>query len=362
MREIMERLPDLARKGERAAYCTVVDTSGSTPQKPGAKLLILPSFRNIGTLGGGCVEAEARKQAARLMQEGVRKLLDFRLDSDYGWDDGLICGGSMRIFIDLTDRAEDAAIFTRLNELIAEDVAVALATVVDVKDATEGVVVGNKLLLGTDGTRLGTLGTADLDADVRPIAVDALEENSPQMWRTPDDSVEVFVEGMVPQIRLIICGAGHVGAALTRFAAMCDFHVTVIDDRGEYANAQNLPDAHEIIVAEIPEALNGMELGPMAFVVIVTRGHRHDEQCLAVVAKSDPGYLGMIGSRRKIKLIMDDLADEGISAERLSRVRAPIGIEIASKTVPEIAVSILAELIQQRNARKATGAAAAIGH
>ena len=195
-------------------------------------------------------------------------------------------------------------------------------------------------------------GTSALDSDVVPITVEALESRAPEIWHTADESVTVFVEPVLPQIRLVICGAGHVGAAVSRFASMCDFRVTVIDDRGEYAHAQNLPEADEIIVAEIAEALTRVRIDPMTFVVIVTRGHRNDEECLGAVAESDAGYIGMIGSRRKIQLIIEDLAEAGISTDRLGRVHAPIGIDIGSQTVPEIAVSIVAQLIQARNTSK----------
>ncbi|MAF11886.1 hypothetical protein CMK11_15680 [Candidatus Poribacteria bacterium] len=349
MRDIYRMIPELTAKGSRAAYCTVVDTVGSTPQKEGAKLLILPTMASIGTLGGGCVEAEARKQAARLMQSNSRKLLEFKLDSDYGWDDGLICGGSMRIFVDLTDRPEDGPLFIEMDRLLAADIPVVVGTVVEAPDAD---IVGAKRLIATDGTRLGALGSEAMDDLFAGYAVAALEKNDARLWTEAESGITMFVEAMLPQTRLVICGAGHVGAALTHFAAMCDFHVTVIDDRPEFANAENLPDAHEIIVDDLPTATEGRKLDPLTYVVIVTRGHNHDESCLRAVIESDAGYIGMIGSRRKIKLIYDDLKELGIPESLFDRVQAPIGMDISSNTVPEIAVSIVAQLIQVRNTQK----------
>jgi len=328
--------------------CTVVHTVGSTPQKPGARLLILPDFRNVGTLGGGCVEAEARKQAAALMHSGERRLLKFQLDNDYGWDDGLICGGTMRIFVDLTDREEDAVIFSELNRLVDNDVPVLLATVVEASSRER---VGRKLLLGGDGSRIGTLGSSLLDNAVASVGRRALERNEPQLWHG-EDGTSVYVEAILPQVKLLIAGAGHVGAAVCRFAAMCDFHVTVIDDRAEYANRANLPDAHRIVVGDIASTLAAMPMTPWTFVVIVTRGHRNDEECLHAIIHTNAGYKGLIGSRRKIKLIFDDLRERGVSPDRLAEVYAPIGVDIGSKTVPEIAISIVAQLIQVRNSSR----------
>lgn len=349
MRDIYRMIPELTANRSRAAYCTVVDTVGSTPQKEGAKLLILPTMASVGTLGGGCVEAEARKQAARLMQTNSRKLLDFKLDSDYGWDDGLICGGSMRIFVDLMDRPDDGHLFVEMERLLAEDTPVAFGTVVEAPDSG---LLGAKRLIATDGTRLGTLGSEAMDELFTGHAIAALEKNDARLWTEAESGITVFVEAMLPQIRLVVCGAGHVGAALTHFAAMCDFHVTVIDDRPEFANAENLPDAHEIIVGDLPTATASAAVGPLTYFVIVTRGHNHDESCLRAVVETDAGYIGMIGSRRKIKLIYDDLKELGIAESLFDRVQAPIGIDIASNTVPEIAVSIVAQLIQARNTQK----------
>ena len=199
---------------------------------------------------------------------------------------------------------------------------------------------------------MGSLGTDSLDDLFAAHAVTALEKNDARLWTETDSEVTVFVEAMLPQVRLIVCGAGHVGKALTQFAAACDFHVTVIDDRPEFANARNLPEAHEIIVDDLPTATAGQEFGPLTYVVIVTRGHNHDESCLRAVIESDAGYVGMIGSRRKIKLIYDDLKELGIPESRFDRVHAPIGLDIASNTVPEIAVSIVAQLIHHRNTQK----------
>ena len=349
MRDIYRMIPELAANRSRAAYCTVVDTVGSTPQKEGAKLLILPTMASVGTLGGGCVEAEARKQAARLMQTNSRKLLEFKLDSDYGWDDGLICGGNMRIFVDLIDDPDEAAFFVEMERLLTSDVPIVVGTVVEASDVAK---LGAKRLIATDGTYLGSLGSAAMDDLFTAQATTALEKNDARLWTETESGTTVFIEPTLPQIRLVVCGAGHVGAALTHFAAMCDFHVTVIDDRPEFANAENLPDAHEIVVDDLPAATARQDIGPLTYVVIVTRGHNHDESCLRAVIESDAGYIGMIGSRRKIKLIYDDLQELGLPETLFDRVHAPIGLDIASNTVPEIAVSIVAQLIQFRNTQK----------
>ena len=347
MREIYQKIPELIDAAQVGAYCTVVETKGSTPQKPGSKLLILPDLRNIGTLGGGCVEAEARRQAIGLMQGGVPRLLEFQLDSDYGWDDGLICGGNMKIFIDLPKTRAESDMFTRLQALNAEKVPLVCATVV--KSEQRGVDVGTKMLFATNGERIGTLGDAALEASVEDEIDTVLEKNRAGVFRAVNGTMSVFLEPLQPRPTLLIAGAGHVGQALCHLGNWLDFDVAIVDDRADFASKARLPEADEIIIGDIAGELRKYPISHLTYVVIVTRGHQHDESALHSVVESDARYIGLIGSRRKIKLIFDDLREAGVSTENLRRVYAPIGLDIHSKTVPEIAVSIAAQLIQVRN-------------
>ncbi len=346
MREIYQKISELIESAQVGAYCTVIETKGSTPQKPGSKLLILPNLRNIGTLGGGCVEAEARRQAIGLMQGGKPRLLEFQLDSDYGWDDGLICGGNMKIFIDLPKTRSEAEMFTRLQKLNAEKVPLICATVVESEQ--NGVDVGMKMVFGTNGDRIGTLGNSALEADVETEISDILERNRPSIFQK-DKKISVFLEPLQPRPTLLIAGAGHVGQALCHLGSWLDFDIAIVDDRADFASTERLPEADEIIIGDIAEELRKYRINHLTYVVIVTRGHQHDESALHSVVESDARYIGLIGSRRKIKLIFDDLLEVGIPMEKLQRVYAPIGLDINSKTVPEIAVSIASQLIQVCN-------------
>ena len=346
MREIYKTIPELIKSDQVGAYCTVVETKGSTPQKPGSKLLILPDLRNIGTLGGGCVEAEARRQAIGLMQGGIPRLLEFQLDSDYGWDDGLICGGNMKIFIDLPNTSAEAEMFTRLQELNAGKVPLMSATVVE--SEKNDVEVGMKMVFATNGERIGTLGDTTLEEEIETEIYDILEQNKSNLYIS-NREVSVFLEPLQPRPTLLIAGAGHVGQALCHLGSWLDFDITIVDDRADFAAKDRLPEADEIIIGDIANELRNYPINHLTYVVIVTRGHQHDESALHSVVESDARYIGLIGSRRKIKLIFDDLLEEGIPIEKLQRVFAPIGLDINSKTVPEIAVSIVSQLIQVRN-------------
>ena len=367
MREIYQKVIELIESDEIGAYCTVVETKGSTPQKPGSKLLILPDLRNVGTLGGGCVEAEARRQAIGLMQGGVPRLLDFQLDSDYGWDDGLICGGNMKIFIDLPQTEEESLILTRLQELSEAKIPLVSTTIV--KSGIDDIQVGAKMLFAANGEKVGSLGDVALETALQDELLEVLEKDAPGVfrWQVEDSSdssesserdrnggseVWVFMDAVQPRPTLLIAGAGHVGQALCHLGKWLGFNVAIVDDRADFASEERLPEADEIIIGDIAEELRQYPVDHLTYAVIVTRGHQHDEEALHSVIESNARYVGLIGSRRKIKLIYDDLRDMGISEETLAKVYAPIGLDINSKTVPEIAVSIAAQLIQVRNSTK----------
>jgi xanthine dehydrogenase accessory factor len=294
----------LARQLEqkrRIALCTVVGSYGSTPQAAGATMLIHENMTTEGTLGGGCVEAEVRKRAFALLQRNQSGLLTFQLDHDYGWDDGLICGGTMRVAVMSLSQSEQSLPFAQAAD--------------------------------------------DLEKN-QPTSVTLSVENEgqPQEYR-------LCIEAPA---KLVIAGAGHVGAELAKMAAGLDFDVSIIDDRGDMMGPTRLPPPIRPLVGDIEKTLRAQPIDANTYVVIVTRGHNHDEQALHAVIDSPAKYIGMIGSKRKVKLIFDDLVALGIDPAKLARVNAPIGLPIGAVTVPEIAVSILAQLVQVRRADKPT--------
>ncbi len=162
----------------------------------------------------------------------------------------------------------------------------------------------------------------------------------------------VFLEPVIPAPRLFIAGAGHIGKALAKIAAMLDFEITVIDDRPEFANLENIPSADHIITVKSEKQLIPLARGLTTYIVIVTRGHRDDATALQVCIRSDTAYVGMIGSRNKVALMKKDFIKKGLATkEQWDRIYSPVGLEINSQTVGEIAVSIAAQLVKVRNAK-----------
>lgn len=345
MRKIVEHLERALRTGQPVAYTALVETRGSTPQKAGAAMLVFGDGSQTGTLGGGCVEAEVKRRALRLIDAGQTEILTFQLDDNYGWDDGLICGGRMKMLVDPLRPGEDFSYFDKLHALVSAGAACTEAVIIDPEQAGGGH-PGDRYLLNGRGEIVAARVRAQGEA-VPAAVVGKLRptQKRPRPYIEQGVSYLPFLE----RCRLIIVGAGHVGQKVAALAAEVDFDVWVVDDREEYCNSTRFPQASRLVVGSIDTVLSGLEIDANTYCLIVTRGHNHDEEALYHLAETPAAYVGMIGSRRKIKLIFDDLLAEGISADALARVWAPLGLEIGSQTVPEIAISIVAELIAHRN-------------
>jgi xanthine dehydrogenase accessory factor len=342
MRDLLAELTTALENGRPCVWCSVVETRGSTPQKAGASMLVFPDGSQRGTLGGGCVEAEVKQRALHLGEPGREpEVMTFTLDDDYGWDDGLICGGRMNILTDPMRSPHSLAYAQAFRELIEAGRGCTEAVVVS---ATAGV-IGSRYLFDAAGKMVVQTVDGELPggicSDVAPLS----ERPGPRLH------AGIAYLPILPRITLLIVGGGHVGQAVAALAADVDFDIWVLDDRDRYANRERFPRAERLLVGDIGLMLKGLAptLHRSVYCLIVTRGHNHDEEALYHLAASDAGYVGMIGSKRKIRLIYEDLIAKGRTVEQLACVHAPLGFDIGSQTVPEIAISIVAELIACRN-------------
>jgi xanthine dehydrogenase accessory factor len=346
MREILRSLEQAIVDRRPVVYTALVETRGSTPQKPGATMLVFPDGSQVGTLGGGCVEAEVKRRALRLLDEGRAEIVTFQLDNDYGWDDGLICGGRMKMLIDPVRPGVEVGYFQTLCDRVTHGQGCTQGVVIEPKSAG-GEVSADCWLLDEKGDVLARRGgggqPADLLSNLKPL---------PQRPR-PYLAAGISYLPHLQRCRLLIVGGGHVGQKVAALAHEADFDLWIVDDREAYCSAERFPHAERRIVGPMEASLEGLEIDENTFCIIVTRGHQHDEEALFSVVKKPARFIGMIGSRRKIRMIFEDLLREGIPPEALRRVHAPLGLEIGSQTVPEIAVSIVAELIAERNLEEA---------
>ncbi|EAQ76949.1 XdhC family protein [Blastopirellula marina] len=337
MRDVQSPLRQAINDGQPVVLCRLVETRGSTPQKPGAAMLVYPNGDQAGTLGGGCVEAEVRRQALRVLQQAKPEIMTFHLDSDYGWDDGLICGGRMKVLLDPME--QNAATRDYYERLFA----------VAEQGGTEAIRIEGESqemrLFDSDARLIASLRCDSEPAD--PMIAAGIEP----VQQRPRPRVEQGIAYLPypPRCRLIIVGGGHVGKAVAALAHEADFDILICDDRAEYVTLERFPTAQQRIVGKLEEELPKLEIDARDFCLIVTRGHNHDEEALLRLVDRGAAYVGMIGSRRKIRLIFDDLREQGISEASLAAVFAPVGVDIGSQTVPEIAISIVAQLISVRS-------------
>ncbi len=249
--DLYEEIVRLRRLGEPAALATIVRRVGSTPRKDHAKMLIRRDGTSLGSVGGGCVEAEIWQAARRVLEGRRAEVLRYQLTQEDASREGLVCGGS----------------------------------------------------------------------------------------------VEVFVEPILPEPRLVILGAGHVGLAVARAAQPLGFRITVIDDRENFADPERFPGVEEVLVQPFEQGLENLKTHSETFILIVTRGHSHDQVALEGAIRVPARYVGLVGSRRKIGILVESLLEKGYPPAAFESLYAPIGLEIGSETPEEIAVSVMAELI-----------------
>lgn len=254
MKDIHDEIVKTRSEGDVAALATVVSTKGATPRAEGSKMFVRSDGSILGSVGGGCLEADVWKACMSAIEEQKCRLLEFDLTGREETSQGLICGGTMQI----------------------------------------------------------------------------------------------FVEPIVPIPTVYLFGAGHIGYAVSRIAKMTGFRVVVIDDRPAHANAEKFPDAEEFHVEDLAQAATKLAINKYSYIVIACRSHLEDQEVLAEVLKTKAGYIGMIGSKKKIRTVFDNLKNEGFKQEDLDRVHAPIGLPIATETPEDIAVSIMAEITDIR--------------
>jgi xanthine dehydrogenase accessory factor len=255
--QIYEEVLRLKRLGRTSAIATIVECRGSSPQKQGAKMLVRDDGSIMGTLGGGCLEADVVQAAIMALKDGNPMTLPFELTEREG---GLVCGGTVLVYIE-------------------------------------------------------------------PVMLDP---------------------------HLVILGAGHVGKTLSKLARFTGFRVTVVDDREQFANRENIPDATDLLVNDFTRAFEQVAVDHGAYIVVATRGHNHDLDAVKAALKTEAQYIGLLGSKRKKGLLFNALRESGLAPEDIARIIIPVGLHIGSVTPEEIAVSIMAQIIQTRREHGAT--------
>ncbi|MFB0566304.1 MAG: XdhC family protein [Candidatus Aminicenantaceae bacterium] len=352
MKNIHAKLFNLLREKKPLALATIIETKGSTPQVVGASAIFFPEGLLAGTVGGGLLEADTKKKAVQAAKTRTSKIFEFYLEADISSEEGAICGGKARVFIDaFPEKHTDT--YEKLHQSVLQRKPGMLATFINVH-SDEKISV---LRFWIDNKEIAQALPESPLSFFQDEVRNAFMERKPSLLRIkkkifPHEIKEssLFLEPIFPLPQLVIAGAGHIGQAVAHLGSLLDFEVAVIDDRPEFANKERLPDTDYIIVDEIARAIKNFPVSSDTYIVIVTRGHRYDGEALRECIASDAAYIGMIGSTRKIKLMRKEFLEQGwASPQQFDRVYAPIGIDINSKTVEEIAVSITAQLVLIRS-------------
>ncbi len=335
----------LLEKNTSFVIATIIGHKGSTPRISGTKMIITGDGKIAGTIGGGLLEARVMEKAMSMI--GDRRLSSF-MPFELTYDDvntmDMICGGQAEIFLDhIIPSYENTEIFSVWNRILEQRECGFFLTAVAGDPSNM-----NQVYHGVFGKDRIWHGNLPLTGH----ALEKLVEEAEKLTALRTLNIEntlVIIEPAFKSKTAFLFGAGHVAKPTAHLCALTGFYVTVLDDRKEFANTSNFPGAHEIHVVEsFEQAFNGLHIDEDSFIVIFTRGHLHDRTVLAGALKTKAGYIGMIGSRKKRDNIYKALLNTGYVQKDIDRVFSPIGLGIGAQSPEEIAVSIVAEMIQQR--------------
>lgn len=351
MKNIYRQIPLISPEISGLVLATVTGAEGSTPQKPGSSALFNRSGLIAGTVGGGVMEGRVQEIALEALSSKRPGYYVFTLDKNASEGEDALCGGKISLLIDPLLQ-KHKSVFEALSRSSGERIPGVLMTQVTYS-ADDGYLLTRYWISGQE---LGLI-PKQLRSLTEPEIVKLLKSRDAYDFRKLKIPMEgdfpsclIFLEPVIPAPRLIIAGAGHIGKALSQIGSMLDFEITVIDDRAEFANHENIPYADHIITDDIGKALSKLDIGNDSYVVIVTRGHRDDARALLSCIGSDAAYIGMIGSKTKVSLMHREFIDKGwATQEKWDKIFAPVGLDIKSKSVEEIAISIAAQLVQVKN-------------
>ncbi len=319
-----------ANQGREMALATIVRVRGSAPRHEGTQMLVFEDGSFVGTVGGGCGEDRIRAGAQMIIEQQQSQFMQILLNDDIAMEEGMICGGNLETFVEYID---DPGPYLRAVRLVdANETGLMIYSMDDPGEKTLYAGDG-RILLGPDRG----LSADQVDARIRKSRL-VLEDR-------------VVLAPVLPTEKLLILGGGHVALPVARIGKMLDFEVTVADDRKEFANADRFPDADRVLCAPFDELLEGYPLDGNTFVVLVTRGHTYDGVCLQHILPGDWRYIGMIGSRKRVRMLKEALVEKGFDRDLLDRIHSPVGLKIGAETPEEIAISILGEIIAVRRGK-----------
>ncbi len=347
MKQLIQQICTFLKNGEDLVMATVCNKNGSAPRMAGARMIVRCDGSIAGTVGGGMVEAMAIKESIQIFAHKKSARTFFNLTNAETAGTDMICGGSMEVCLEYIAAVDDnIRVFSDILAAISGGRRVAL-----VSKLNGQVPSSSRYVIADSGKQEDLRAPESIVSAVKKMR---LASSSPSVIRYDND--EYLVSYFAIPGDLFLLGAGHVAACTAEAAARVGFRVIVMDDRAEFANRERFSVADEVVVlSSFADCFLGYEISHDSYLVIVTRGHMHDRDVLEQALRTSAGYVGMIGSRKKRNAIYAHLIANGADKEQIGRVHCPIGLSIQADTPEEIAVSIVAELIQERARRQNRG-------
>ena len=337
--EPFEHIDELRKSQGRVAVATLVNTHGTTPRKEGAKMVVGERGDIVGSVTiGGCVDAQVIEEAEDALSSMRPRLLELNLGDEEAWEIGLTCGGTIEVFVEplALDRSDDVAarFYDRVHTHARAGGRGAIVT------RLEG--GSGKLLVLDDGTVEGTFGDVFLDERFVAEARTAIAAGASRTLFL--EGVRAFAEVVTPPSLLLVIGASHVAMPLMTLARTLGYRTAVIDGRPRFATRERFPDVDDLKIGIPSELVTGYPLIPTTALVLVAHDYKYDLPVLRHALASTAGYIGMLGSARRGAAILKLLREEGVDEASLARVRVPIGLDLGSRSAPEIALAVLAEI------------------
>lgn len=348
--EIFEAIEQELREGRPVVQATVIKTRGSTPRKEGSTMLVKADGKLVGTIGGGCGEAGVIQKARLSLLDGEFREELADLTEDISLESEAVCGGTLRVFIEpWQPDPEHIALAAALKTLSSGEQGVVVHQIVQAQGRPE--LLGRRVFTDAEGRPLASVpgGLPASPASGAPVSLPEVPRKQDYQLKAVGD-YEVYTERWDPVPTVVIVGAGHIAEPLESISRQTGFRTIVVDDRTLFANRERFPQATQVVCGPILDVVRQIPLTPHTYVVLVTRGHVLDMDALKVMLEREEpvAYVGMIGSSRRIRAVFELLEQQGYAREAFGKVHAPVGLNIQAETPAEIAVSVVAEMINVR--------------
>jgi xanthine dehydrogenase accessory factor len=341
MRDILSTLETWRSHGEQIAIGTVIETWGSAPRQVGAKLAVTLNGGIAGSVSAGCVENAVIEAAQISIRSGIPRLLTFGVSKQSALDVGLTCGGTIRVFVE--PFTAYSCVYDHMKKSLDERAPIAVISVLD----GPAELLNHKLAVFENGH---TEGDLDLGDQLQSVVGQSLERLPNQSGGVIEAAGLTLFADILPRMpRLIIVGAVHIAEFLVPMTTLAEFEIILVDPRTAFATSDRFPSVKTILTQWPDEALKALNLDEDSYVVVITHDQKIDDPALRVALASKARYVGALGSRRSNQQRLERLSEAGVPAHQLDRLRAPIGLPLGNRSTVDIAVSILAELVQVRN-------------